>query len=67
LPFEKRLFAALREQASDKAAARVQKEKNALEMRAQIPLVFAAGDGDFAEVQRLIAAGHGGVVQVAFT
>mmetsp|Transcript_15977 Transcript_15977/g.39253 ORF Transcript_15977/g.39253 Transcript_15977/m.39253 type:complete len:320 (-) Transcript_15977:1125-2084(-) len=58
LPFEKRLGQALRERAEGKSEARKAKEAVANEMRAKIPLVFAAGDGDIDEVRRLIAAGH---------
>lgn len=58
LPFEKRLWEAIEEQSKGKAEYAKAKEAAALEMRAQIPLVFAAGDGDYEEVKRLIAAGH---------
>lgn len=57
-PFEKRLYEALEEQAKGKSEARRIKEAAAIEMRASIPLVFAAGDGDIDEVRRLIASGH---------
>lgn len=58
LPFEKRLWEALEEQSKDKAEYAKAKEAAATEMRAKIPLVFAAGDGDYEEVKRLLAAGH---------
>jgi hypothetical protein len=34
------------------------KQAHASKLRVEIPLIFAAGDGNLAEVQRLLAAGH---------